>query len=147
MKERTRLPDRRRARRFPVTWKDAIGVERLFDVGFGLDAENVVREVFCIPLNAQTGEALKTGSDLKALVDDACIALSLALQLGARITDLAKAFGENRQEGAPVGPPASPLGAIARAGVQFEADIATGSIALEPHVEWPVKGQSVEGRA
>jgi hypothetical protein len=40
--------------------------------------------------------------------------LSIALQYGARIADIAKSFGELRDEGASNGPPASPLGTIAR---------------------------------
>lgn len=119
---RMRLPDRRRAVRDIVECRDSQGNTHCYDVSFGLDAEGAIREVFCVPRRA------KTGSDLQGLMHDACIAISRALQHGDRIADLANSFGELRAEGETSGPPASPLGAIARVGVVLEILIAEGRV-------------------
>ena len=62
----------------------------------------------------------KDGSDLDAFLSDSCIAISLLLQHGERMETLARAFGENRLEGAETGPPSSALGSIARAGAALD---------------------------
>lgn len=95
-----------------------------FDVGYGVDEAGIIREVFC------TASA-RDGSDLKALVHDACIAISRALQWGDRIGALAASFGELREEGETCGPPASPLGAIARAGAALENELRHAAQAAE----------------
>jgi hypothetical protein len=88
------------------------GQELKMQVTFGLDQLGHVKEVF--------GRASKTGTDLQGLISDGCIAVSLLLQHGMSIEEVAVALGENRPEGEKSGPPASPLGAIARAGVEVE---------------------------
>ena len=112
---RTRLPDRRQAVRTRMEWADSHGNKHVSEVSFGFDKAGAIREVFCT--------AAKDGTDLQALVHDACIATSHALQRGARIADMAKSFGENRPESADSGPPASPLGALARMGAALEAEL------------------------
>ena len=111
--ERTRLPNRRRSIRETVRHQFSSGNEHEFEVTFGFDSAGAVREVFCAGAHTQ--------SDMQGIIHDACIATSIALQFGASIRDLAKSFGELRDEGAPDGPPASPIGAIARAGAAIEA--------------------------
>ena len=114
-RRRERLPDRRRGERTEVEFVDAQGNTRRYQVGFGFDRANIIREVFC--------EAAKSGSDLQDMIHDGCIAMSVALQFGARIGELAKSFSERREETETSGPPASPFGAIARAGAALEAEL------------------------
>jgi hypothetical protein len=112
------LPDRRDARRVTVVFEFSNRTVRHFEIGFGLEDSGIVREVFCCGAHTQ--------SDLQLLVEDACVATSIALQYGARIGKFVKSFGELREEGATSGPPASIMGAIARAGVALERDIMEG---------------------
>ena len=76
--------------------------------------EGKVAEVFC--------NSPKVGSGSQAWINDCCIILSLLLQHGMTIGDIAKSLGENRDEGKASGPPSSPLGAIARAGTALELE-------------------------
>ena len=110
--DRQRLPDRRPSARVPVSFVFSDKTIRTYDVTFGFDAEGTIREVF-----AASGH---TQSDLGALIEDACIAASIAMQRGHTISELAQSFGELREEGQGSGPPASLLGAIARAGAELE---------------------------
>lgn len=115
---RTRLPHRRIALRDKLKFTHGNGDERECEVSFGFDAQGVIREVFCI--------AAKAGTDMQAIVHDACIATSIALQRGARIGDLGKSFGELREAGQAEGPPASVMGALARAGAALEIELLGG---------------------
>lgn len=110
---RTPLPPRRAAYTTVVLWKCIGGPDHKLIVTCGFDAEHVLREAFCAGFRADTS--------LCALANDACILLSRLLQHGERIEDLASALIEDRPEGAPSGPPASIIGAIARAGVEIQA--------------------------
>lgn len=114
--QRSRLPNRRMSMRERVEFEFSAKVVRSFEVTFGFDGEGAIREIFCAGAHTQ--------SDLQGIIHDACIAASIALQHGARIADLAQSFGELRDEGAEDGPPASPLGAIARAGAALELEMA-----------------------
>lgn len=118
--ERKRLSNRRRAIRDRLKWQDSRGSDHECEISFGFDAQGAIREVFCL--------AAKDGSDMQGIVHDACIAASIALQFGARISDLAQSFGELREEGqaAGQGRPASVIGAVARAGVALELELAEG---------------------
>lgn len=104
--------------RIPLPNKRLHIVERIdhagvhYHVGYGFDSDGCVREVFA--------DARKTGSDTQATLSDACIMLSLLLQHGMSIADIAAALGENRAEGASSGDCASVLGIISRAGVALE---------------------------
>lgn len=112
---RTKLPDRRPSVRQRMKWQDSRGSDHFADVSFGFDLKGAIREVFCL--------ANKDGTDMQGLVHDACIAASLALQHGARIQDLAKSFGELREEDQQHGRPASVMGALARLGVAIETKV------------------------
>jgi hypothetical protein len=116
--DRVRLPGRRPAVRMRMAWEDGQGNKHIGDVSFGFDRSGAIREVFCL--------AKKDGSDMQRLVHDACIATSVALQFGARISDFAKAFGELRKEGELIGGPASVMGALARLGASIEKDVMEG---------------------
>ncbi|HEY2010550.1 MAG TPA: hypothetical protein VGH23_16290 [Rhizomicrobium sp.] len=112
---RKRLPNRRPAVRQQMKWQDSQGNDKVADVSFGFGPDGKIREVFCI--------AAKDGSDMQSLVHDACIATSIVLQRGHSIADLAKSFGELREEGQPVGKPASIMGALARLGAAVERQV------------------------
>lgn len=116
---RTRLPERRPAATAIVRHTSNNGVETDFVVtfGFGIEEELHIRECFC-----STGA--KSGTDMAAILSDSCIAISLLLQHGMSISEIAHAFGEDRPEGAAHGPPSSVLGSIARAGVALERSLA-----------------------
>lgn len=111
---RTPLKNRRPAILSDVAYTSAGGHEQRFTVRFGFDESGSIKEVFC--------NSLKSGTDLNGLINDACIAISLLLQHGMGMAQLAEAFGENRAEGQEHGPPSSPLGAIVKAGAGIEAD-------------------------
>lgn len=116
--ERERLPDRRPAATVIVRHLMNDGNTRDFVITFGFDPQDDlhVRECFC--------HSAKTGSDIAAILSDSCIAISLLLQRGYSLADLAHSFGENRAEGEAHGPPSSPLGSIVRAGIALERNIA-----------------------
>lgn len=100
---RAALPDRRQGIVRKVQWAG-----RTYHVGFGFDQYGQAREAFA--------DARRTGTDMQALLSDACILLSLLAQHGMTFSEIAAALGENRVEGADVGPPSSVIGAIARIG-------------------------------
>lgn len=116
--ERVRLPGRRMSVRETIAFEFSSRAVVEFDVTFGFDDAGRIREMFCA--------FAQTQSDLGGVIEDACIAASIALQRGHSIADLAKSFGELREEGAAEGPPASPIGAIARAGARIELEAAEG---------------------
>lgn len=111
---RAPLQNRRASVVEDVLYTSAGGNDQRFTVRFGFDQNNRIKECFC--------NSLKSGTDLNGLINDSCIAISLLLQHGMSMADLAEAFGENRAEGQSNGPPSSPLGAVARAGAKIEAD-------------------------
>lgn len=113
--DRRRLPDRRPSIRDVVEWLDSTGNKRKAEVSFGFDVDGSIREVFCL--------AAQEITDMQAVVHDACIAVSHALQMGARIADLAKSFGEFRNEGEAEGRSASVIGALAHAGAAMEKQL------------------------
>jgi hypothetical protein len=112
------LPERREC----VTDRIRHG-DHAYSVTFGFDSDLNIKECFC--------NSPKEGSDAQAFISDSCIAMSLLMQHGMSISDLAETFGENRAEGADEGPPSSPLGAIARAGAAIEKEFRSASIGLD----------------
>jgi hypothetical protein len=94
---RTYIPTRRPNVTKRVAFTSYTGkVEHLLiTVGFGVDRQPA--EVFCANW--------KTGSDMHALVTDACIALSMLMQYGAHPRDILRSMCE----------PPSLLGALAKA--------------------------------
>lgn len=98
MTSRTRLPNRRLNVTESVAW---IGADWL--IGIGFDRAGAAREVF---LNGP-----KIGSEAEALLDDACVLLSLLLQGGSSAADLARHLG--RESVDPGAAAASPIGLAA----------------------------------
>lgn len=111
---RTPLPNKRKTITETVTHTTASGGDFAFPVTFGFDEAGAIREFFCTPS--------KTGTDIQALINDGALAMSILLQHGVSISELADTLGENRGEGEKSGPPSSAFGAIARAGVAVEQD-------------------------
>jgi hypothetical protein len=98
-----------------ITWQEPIrGASRELSMSFGYARDGRLREIFC--------SGTKDGSELRALITDACIAVSHLLQRGATIFEIAAAFGEDREAHQKAGPPASLFGAIARKACEIIAD-------------------------
>ena len=109
---RERLPNRRDCAIETIGWA---GRSWTVCIGFAPDG----RPLECF------ADGVRSGSQLEALVDDGCIAISLLLQFGARPEDLARAFG--REGTAPEGVDYEPgaaslLGAIARRIAEIAAE-------------------------
>lgn len=83
-----------------------------FDVTFNRDPTT---GLFVECFYAETNK-VKQGSDVAALLSDACIAISKRIEHGESFAQVAVSFGEDRAPGAMNGPPSSMLGAIARVG-------------------------------
>lgn len=98
---RTPLPTRRRNETIATTWQD-----HAFTVTRGLDDSGHVREVFCD--TAKGGQMADT-------LDDACVLISIALQHGVTMAELAKSLGRVPRIAAEGDEPASPIGAIIEA--------------------------------
>ena len=94
---RTQLPNRRPSLTVETHWQ---GHE--FTVTIGFDLEGVPREIFA--------DMSKIGSAMQAVLSDACVIISIALQHGIEPAELAKSvgyvptFGESG--------PASPVGVL-----------------------------------
>lgn len=112
MIDRIGLPNRRENETVVLTHG-----QREFIVTFGIFEQRVV-EVFCSP-----SEKSRAGTDSQADLTDACIAISLLLQRGMKVAQLAAAFGEDRPEGMEKGSPSSILGRIACAGAELEGSL------------------------
>jgi len=112
---RERLPDRREGHTLKIVWRLLGGQEINLYATIGYYADGRVGEVF--------GDTAKSGTDMEALISDGCILISLALQHGVPLSLVAEALGENRAEGASEGPPASPLGMIAREALLLEKEM------------------------
>lgn len=96
---RTNLPTRRPN----ITAKVGHNNE-IYLITFGFDTEDTIREVFCADP--------RVGTDIHALLTDACILISIYLQSGGEPELLVTSLGENRDEGKDHGPPSSVIGAI-----------------------------------
>jgi len=112
---RDRLPNRRPAETHEIVWRDAAGNEYACLVGVGRFLSGRVGEVFA---TADAGGRLRPDSTMLALVSDACVLASHALQRGAEPAELAKsvlrmpAQGEAGDPFRRVAYPASPVGAV-----------------------------------
>lgn len=122
---RARLPARRPSIVATVEWQGATWL-----LGAGFDREGRAREVFL--------DGPKVGSDQEALLDDACVAVSLLLQHGLGAAELAAHLGREGSE--PGAPMASPLGRIAAELAELEAEagalLGAAVVARETGV-WP----------
>jgi hypothetical protein len=98
---RHRLPDRRRNAIREVAWAG-----QSFTVCVGHDGAGQPLEVFA--------DGQKTGSVMAAVIDDACIVISLALQHGVTPEALAHSLSTipTWENGVRLDGPASPIGAI-----------------------------------
>lgn len=100
---RARLPDRRPSANFAVTWATEAGAQH-FTLTAGYDpATGQVAEVFY-------ADGQKSGSALQHTIQDACVLISIALQHGIALAELAHSLGRAPLYGQTV--PASPIGAI-----------------------------------
>lgn len=99
---RRRLPDRRPSETRTILWR---GTALTVTAGFCPDT-GALREVFA--------DGPRHGSDLHAVLADACVVISLALQHGARPSGLGRSLGTVPVPGPGVmeEAPASVLGAI-----------------------------------
>lgn len=106
------LPARREAVTILIVWE---GTPWSISVGF--DESWRVREIFA--------DGHKTGTDIEAILDDACILTSMLLQSGANIADLADKLG--REGVKPEAPAASIVGLAIKKAAEIE--LAYGQVA------------------
>ena len=97
MNARAPLPNRRQNAFDNIEWQG-----RKWTLCIGFDKAGEAKEVFI------DGE--KAGSDFEGLLDDACILLSILLQMGVPASDISKSIGT-----------ASPIGLVAHQLAAFEA--------------------------
>jgi hypothetical protein len=107
---REKLPARRDTLTLPLRFTSGDGNVIALYVSFGLDDQRRVREAFC--------KAFKVGSDQQALVHDALIVMSVALQCGQSMSDLARVLGADHLDK----PPRSFISLIARVGARLDAE-------------------------
>jgi hypothetical protein len=93
--------------------------QRHFSVTFNWSPTGRVAECFYCD-----DGSIKHGSDMAALITDACISISKRAEAGEPFAAIAASFGEDRPPGASCGPPSSLLGAIARAGAALDEEVA-----------------------
>lgn len=108
---RIRLPNRRMQITDAVEWQ---GHTWMVSVGFTPDGRAL--EAFV--------KGIKTGSSMDAIMDDACVLLSLLLQAGYSAQALADHLGREGVD--PFAPAASPLGLIAITCAGMEAEVGAG---------------------
>lgn len=117
---REKLPTGRHGVRVPVIFTTPDHQEFTFLVTYNIGASSRVVECF---VSHDDTIILKSGSLLRAILEDGCIAISLLLQHGMTMEAVARRLGENRPEGTSEGPPSSPLGAIACTGADIDRRI------------------------
>lgn len=105
---RTNLPTRR-----PNITAKVEHNHQTYLITYGFDSEDTIREVFC-------ADPQRVGSDIHALLTDACILISIYLQSGGEPEKLVLSLGENRAEGEERGPPSSLIGAIAKSILEMQ---------------------------
>lgn len=100
---RQRLPNRRPSVTLPVLWQTEAGSQH-FTLTAGFDPITVrLAEIFY-------ADGQKTGSGMQHTVQDACTVISIALQHGVTVAELAHSIGRVPMGGALAA--ASPIGAI-----------------------------------
>lgn len=117
--QKEKLPGRRHGVRMPVAFIAPDGNTLSYYITYNISGASE-RVIECFICHEDGARFLKSGSMLRAIMEDSCIAISLLLQTGMTMAQIAKAFGENRPEGQTNGPPSSPLGAIARMGAEID---------------------------
>ncbi|MBZ8133246.1 hypothetical protein [Afifella sp. IM 167] len=98
---REALPDRRASERLPFTVSRAGVPPRRFEATIGFYPDGRVGEVFVAAAGG------KAGSDMDIVLHDSAIALSFALQHGARLDEMRETFARDAS-----GTPEGPLGAL-----------------------------------
>jgi ribonucleoside-diphosphate reductase alpha chain len=96
---RTRLPDRRPSITREVEWRTG-----RWTVTVGIDRDGRPREVFA--------DGAKEGSGMAAILSDACVVISIALQAGVPVEALSRSLGEEVDQRTGVLAPASIIGLI-----------------------------------
>jgi hypothetical protein len=91
-----------------LTFRPGVPGEVTFDVTFGYELGGPVKEAFTL--------AFKLGSDYQDLMHQACMLLSIALQSGQSMADIARVMGEDN----PGNPAHSMIGLVVRAGVVLD---------------------------
>jgi len=114
-----RLPNRRMKISETVEWQ---GQEWVLSVGF--DRTGAVREAFV--------KGLKTGSAMDAIMDDACVLLSLLLQAGYSAADLDSHLGREGVDS--FAPAASPLGLLTQVAATIERETGDGIRAVHERI-------------
>ncbi len=109
---RERLPNRRHNERRQFAWRAPDGSVHLFQVDVGFYPDGRAGEVFA--------SGPKTGSVLRAVIEDGCVMASHLAQLGMSFESQALALGRQAD-----GTPASPMGGI----LELAAKIASHVIA------------------
>ena len=105
---RERLPNRRMQITDVVDWQGS-----RWTVSVGFDRKGQAREVFI--------KGVKVGSALDAIMDDACVMLSLLMQAGVSAGQLALHLGREGVD--PTAPAASPLGLVVQACADMESEV------------------------
>lgn len=114
--ERQRLPNRRQGYAQNLIFRAGEPGEIHLDATFdweetgGWRNKGRIREVFCL--------AFKEGTDLQSLLHHGCIMISVALQYGATMGDIAHAMGESDL----AKKPRSIFGLIVRAGARLDVE-------------------------
>lgn len=107
MSGRRRLPDRRPASVQTLQWAG-----KPLSIGVGYDDAGLAKEAFAY--------TTKVGSDLEALLQDACVLFSMLLQHGESAQSVADSLGREGID--PLAPAASVLGLLAATVAKTEED-------------------------
>jgi hypothetical protein len=127
---REKLSPRRLGITERLTFRPGTLDEITFDATYGFEPGGPVKECFTL--------AFKVGSGIQDMMHQACTGLSIALQSGQSMSDLARIMGEDHPEF----PPHSPVGLVVRAGVMLD-DYLTAQWALIKHA--PPRAPNVFG--
>lgn len=118
---RLKLPPKRRNILVEIEFQGRDKMDhRPYQVGFGFDRQNIIREVFCAAHNRES-------NNIQSLIHDACVGMSYALQHGARMSEFVHSFGSYINEHGYVCAQ-SALGQIARVGVRLEEEEANHAL-------------------
>ncbi len=115
MSDRARLPNRRRQETRELVYQDG-ALQLTYLVSAGFDDAGDIREVFI--------KGLKCGSMLDALLDDAAVVISLAMQRGATAAELRHSMSRLGGGLGTATVPASPIGAVVDLVAGIEQEVA-----------------------
>lgn len=109
---RERMPDRRPNQTRELTWAESDGQATTYTITIGFRLNGTSAEVFC--------DGAKTGSAMQALLADACVVVSLALQHGIEPSALVHSMAREPVTETETAP-ASVIGAITEVLMQGSA--------------------------